>query len=99
MASVPWITQREILEALGARSVNLLKCDIEGSEFELFSEENPLLEITDQISMEVHPDLGDAAALLERLRGAGFELTCDEYPPTIVVRGTRVRAGKPVSSQ
>ncbi|MGA3065734.1 MAG: FkbM family methyltransferase [Tepidisphaeraceae bacterium] len=89
MSPVKWITQKEIVEAVGGGRVHLLKCDIEGSEFELFSGENPLLEITDQITMEVHPDLGDAAALLEKLKEAGFELTTDEFPPTIVVRAQR----------
>ncbi|NLH39968.1 MAG: FkbM family methyltransferase [Elusimicrobia bacterium] len=53
--------------------INLLKCDIEGGEFGLFSE-GLLLEKIDQIVMEVHYAFGDKDKLFSELRKGGFSI-------------------------
>ena len=68
------VTLEKTLEICGVDHVDLLKVDIEGSEFSLF--ENASLEILeriDQIEMEVHPIRGKRIEDIEkRLAEAGF---------------------------
>jgi FkbM family methyltransferase len=54
--------------------IHLLKVDIEGSEFALFEGDLTWLRRISYISMEVHPEFGDALALQEIVRKEGF--TC-----------------------
>jgi len=91
-ASVPAITPREILDLLGGSRISFLKCDIEGSEFELFAGRSPLLDAADQLAIEIHPTFGDARALIEKIANSGFEIREDHRPPTINVLGRRVAA-------
>lgn len=86
--STPTIGQDKLLQHVGGR-INFLKCDIEGSEFDLFSEESMLLDATDQIAMEIHPHAGDVQAMIDRLKLAGFELMTHQDPPTVTVLGRR----------
>ena len=46
--------------------IGLMKVDIEGGEFAVFSDEEDLgwLDQVDQVVMEVHGDFGDAAVLV-----------------------------------
>ncbi len=85
------ISEDELLDRVGGR-INFLKCDIEGSEFALFSDSSRLLGASDQIAMEIHPTEGDARQLLERLKSAGFELRTHTEPPTITVLCRRPQA-------
>jgi FkbM family methyltransferase len=89
---VPTITQAELLELAGNR-VSLLKCDIEGSEFELCApptaSATPLLAAAEQIAMEVHPHAGEARRVIEYLKSLGFELNIVNHPPTLMVLGRR----------
>jgi FkbM family methyltransferase len=68
---VPYI---DLDDVHAGEPIDLLKCDIEGSEFELFEVYPELLKRTRCLAAEFHPTLGDVAAALERLRQAGF--TC-----------------------
>jgi FkbM family methyltransferase len=52
--------------------IHLLKVDIEGSEFALFEEDLTWLRRVSYISMEVHPEFGDAIALQEIIEKEGF---------------------------
>ena len=64
----------ELLERCRVDSVDLLKVDIEGSEFDLF-EQDSFLENVRRIAMEVHPPHGDVEALRRRVQRHGFDVT------------------------
>jgi FkbM family methyltransferase len=68
------ISVPQIMSAYQIGRIGLMKVDIEGGEFAVFSEEEDLswLDQVDQLAMEVHGDFGDAAALVGRLRQHGF---------------------------
>lgn len=55
--------------------INLLKVDIEGSEFELFSGDVGWLAAVQRIVMEVHPAFGDPNDLRKVIAEAGFKTT------------------------
>ena len=65
-----------------------MKIDIEGGEFAVFGGREDLgwLDQVDQVVMEVHPEWGDAAALVDRLRRRGFTASLRDN------EGTRVSA-------
>jgi FkbM family methyltransferase len=67
--SVPQLMSTYRIERLG-----LLKVDIEGGEFAVLADGEDLgwLRDVDQLALEVHPEFGDRAALVGRLRGQGF---------------------------
>lgn len=88
-SAVPSIDQAEIVRRLPSEKVDFLKCDIEGSEFDLLAAPGPLIDITRQIALEIHPDCGDADALIDQLKKMGFEIRLDHRPPTIILRGRR----------
>ncbi|MCR4341668.1 MAG: FkbM family methyltransferase [Gemmatimonadaceae bacterium] len=61
----------DILDSRGIGRVDLLKIDIEGSEFALFAKPD-WLERVDNLTMEVHPGHGDPETILDALRYYGF---------------------------
>jgi FkbM family methyltransferase len=67
--SVPQLMTRYRISRIG-----LMKIDIEGGEFAVLAAEDDLgwLERVDQITMEVHRQFGDVAALANRLASRGF---------------------------
>jgi FkbM family methyltransferase len=64
----------QILLKYGIDRVGLIKMDIEGGEFAVLGADEDLkwLERVDQVALEVHPDYGDASALVGRLCAHGF---------------------------
>ncbi len=68
------ISEDELIERCGIERIDFLKCDIEGSEFDLLTEDSRLLAMTRQIGIEVHKDVGDAEAFLAMLERQGFEV-------------------------
>jgi FkbM family methyltransferase len=66
--------------------VDLMKIDVEGSEFALFAEdrERPWLHKVDRIAMEVHPEFGDVNVLSATLqaRGLAYEFVTNHGRPT-----------------
>lgn len=68
---VPELTIAELLDGHGLGHVDLMKIDIEGSEFALFAEPG-WLDRVGRIVMEVHPQHGDPAALRRVLDEHGF---------------------------
>jgi FkbM family methyltransferase len=55
--------------------IGLLKADIEGGEFAIFSDwDMTWLDKVDQITLEVHPQFGNVGSLIERLRNHGFRV-------------------------
>lgn len=70
-SSAPRFTMDELLQRHDVEVVDLLKLDIEGSEFALFAAAHWLRRIK-AISMEVHPDHGDPDDILRTLTQHGF---------------------------
>jgi FkbM family methyltransferase len=66
----------EIMSDYRIDRIGLLKVDIEGGEFAVFGtgEDLSWLELVDQMALEVHPDHGDAAGLIDRLRQHGYRV-------------------------
>jgi FkbM family methyltransferase len=67
----------ELLSRYGIGRVGLVKMDIEGSEFSvLHADSAPAwLPRVDQLAMEVHPEFGSVAGIVELLRRHGFAVT------------------------
>lgn len=71
----PVVALEALLDMYGFARVDLLKVDIEGSEFALFGGGDlPWLTRVRRIAMEVHPPHGDVADLVATLRARGFEV-------------------------
>ncbi|KDA43556.1 FkbM family methyltransferase [Frankia sp. B2] len=68
------LTMAEVFEAGGVDQVDLVKLDIEGSEFALFDEPG-WLDAVGRIVMEVHTGFGDPRTLDDLLVRHGFEVT------------------------
>jgi FkbM family methyltransferase len=68
------LTMPQLLARHGVDSVDFLKCDIEGSEFELFEHTEGWLPAVRRIAMEVHCEHGSATSLVRILEDAGFEV-------------------------
>jgi Methyltransferase FkbM domain len=88
-ASIPTVSQRELLSQIGPIRLDLIKCDIEGSEFALLAGSSPLFDSARQIAMELHPHAGDVDAAIDQLKRMGFELRVRRRPPTVLVQGRR----------
>ena len=72
--SLPAVSPTDLIEEYGIDRIDLLKLDVEGSEF-------PLLDYPDAyrwlsrvraIIAEIHPGLGDSVRLMGQLKSAGF---------------------------
>ena len=64
-----------LLDEHGFDRVDLLKLDIEGSEFDVIAHADAWLGKVQKIVMEVHAHFGDSLALARRLEDAGFRVT------------------------
>ena len=70
----PWITAGELIASCHVSQIDFLKCDIEGSEFELFQAPSALLALTQQLAIEIHSFAGDVEALIATIGGAGLAI-------------------------
>jgi FkbM family methyltransferase len=70
---VSFISEDELIRRAGIDRIALLKCDIEGSEFELLRSGSRLLALADQIAIEIHDAAGDRQVLLDLLTREDFE--------------------------
>lgn len=68
-----FISQSKFIELNNLQSIDFLKCDIEGSEFD-FVTDTSLLEITKQLAIEIHDHAGDRNEFVKKLKGLGFEI-------------------------
>jgi FkbM family methyltransferase len=82
-ATVPTLSPAQLLSQIGAPP-DFIKCDIEGSEFALLNDPQPIFASAQQVSMELHPDQGNADAAIQRLRELGFEVKVLSRPPTLM---------------
>jgi len=71
-----YVSIGQVMAQYGIDRVGLMKVDIEGGEFSVFSPAGDLawLEHVDQIALEVHPEFGDVGAVVETLRRYGFSV-------------------------
>jgi hypothetical protein len=73
------VTVPELLQKHGLESVDLIKIDIEGSEFSLFQSPE-WLDLVSAICMEVHPQFGDVGGICHALSRCGFSVVArDRY--------------------
>ena len=80
------VSVADVLGIYPGREVHLLKMDVEGSEFDLFSGDLSWLSNVRRIAMEVHGSYGNPDFITGLLRSEGFQaFLCDE-------RGHRVEA-------
>lgn len=70
--SRPTVTISDLIRTHGLSRIDLLKLDIEGSEFSLFAEPS-WLDCVRNITMEIHREEGDPARILASLRRYGFK--------------------------
>lgn len=83
-SSAPRFTMDELLQRHNIEVVDLLKLDIEGSEFALFTAADWLRRVK-AISMEVHPGHGDPDDILRALTCHGFKhIAADENVRPVV---------------
>ncbi|MCC7147509.1 MAG: FkbM family methyltransferase [Phycisphaeraceae bacterium] len=77
------MTMPQLLDSQGLEAVDLLKMDIEGSEFALFADSR-WLDRVGALTMEVHPQWGDPATVLGPLRDHGFTCRVMDQNLTVV---------------
>lgn len=65
------ITMSELVEKYQLETVNLLKMDIEGSEFFLFQDDSWLVKV-ESLCLELHPDWGETSLIIDALAKNGF---------------------------
>jgi FkbM family methyltransferase len=77
-------TIEHVLELAQGQRIDLLKVDIEGSEFALFAGDLSWLRQVDKITMEVHPEYGSVETLVNRLGDYGYhcEIVASWREPT-----------------
>lgn len=80
-ANASLIDEQTFLRTYQLDRIDFLKCDIEGSEFELFRSDSALLARTRQLAVEVHDFAGDRHAFARLLADAGFEVRVHKDDP------------------
>jgi FkbM family methyltransferase len=73
-ADAPMMTEAELIARAALSKIDLLKCDIEGSEFFLLEPQSRLLAMTNQLAIELHKWGGDIRGFLNQLTRMGFEV-------------------------
>jgi FkbM family methyltransferase len=76
-----WVTPKEFIEKNKISKINFLKCDIEGSEFDLIKGDAELFRISDQVAVEVHDFGGDRNDFTNKLKKLGFIIGPIKYDP------------------
>jgi hypothetical protein len=90
---VPALRFDALLEQNAISSVDFLKIDIEGSEFDLLTHDNEWLRSVRKIAMEVHPEYGDPKGLEEILVSFGFEVFMKDLDGRVVPTVTDIAGG------
>ncbi len=80
-ASASLIDEQSFLRTHQLDRIDFLKCDIEGSEFELLRSDSALLAQARQVAVEVHDFAGDRRAFARMLADAGFEVRVHKDDP------------------
>lgn len=69
-----WISPEQLIRDYKLDRIDLLKCDIEGSEFGLLTPDSPLLKAARQVAIEVHKPAGDWQSFRRMFEEQGFEI-------------------------
>ena len=69
-----FLDQETFIQKHGLETIDFLKCDIEGGEFQLFASESLLLRTARQVAIEVHDHAGDRHEFIKMLERSGFEV-------------------------
>jgi FkbM family methyltransferase len=74
LGDVRWLTEEQFLSEAGITRIDFLKCNIEGSEFELLADNSRLLAMTGQLTIEIEDWGGDRHTFISMLRRMGFQI-------------------------
>ena len=87
---IPCVTMSMLIEAAGFDHVDLLKCDVEGTEAEIFAKCGQWIHRVKHLIVETHAPYWPKD-LYRDLQNAGwdFEITNEKYSPTIAIVGLR----------
>jgi FkbM family methyltransferase len=72
--SVPLISPSTLLARFALEHVDFLKLDIEGAEYDVFLSDLHWLKAIRRVALEAHTGFGHPRIIVERLRGAGFDV-------------------------
>lgn len=72
--SVEWLDEATFLARYEIAAIDLLKIDIEGSEFAFLHPSSRLFDVSRQVAVEVHGFAGDAEDFLAHLQAKGFSI-------------------------
>lgn len=70
----PKLSMNDICQIQELNRIDFLKIDIEGSEFDLFLDNNAWLEFVRKIAMEVHQKFGELDSIIRTMRDWGFKV-------------------------
>jgi FkbM family methyltransferase len=70
----PKLTMLDVCRLYELKKIDFLKIDIEGSEFDLLTNNNEWLKNVDKIAMEVHQDFGALSSITEVLTKFDFKI-------------------------
>lgn len=73
-ADCEWIDEETLLARYNITEIDLLKVDIEGSEFAFLNPASRMLDISRQVAVEIHGFAGDATKFLAALEAKGFKI-------------------------
>jgi FkbM family methyltransferase len=85
----PFLSEQQFIEQFSLTKIDLLKCDIEGSEFELLHRHSALLAMTRQLAVELHTAYGDPQVFAALLKELGFEVHWQHSSPTDCILNAR----------
>lgn len=78
-AGAPTLSEKELLDRFGLDRIDLLKCDIEGSEFAFLDPDSALFDRCRQIVIEIHEFGGELQKFVDVLRGKGFRIAREDW--------------------
>jgi len=88
----PFVSERAFIERYSLTKIDFLKCDIEGSEFELLRRDSALLSMARQLAIELHTAYGDVKTFIAMLESLGFEVNLrHSSEPACVLNARRGR--------
>jgi FkbM family methyltransferase len=87
-----YFTEEQFIARYQLTKIDFIKCDIEGSEYELFKPGSRLLAIAQQMAMEVHGDAAKRNTLIELIRNEGFEVIMQKEDPGDCIINARRKA-------
>ena len=69
-----FISAREFVNRNNLDRIDFLKCDIEGSEYELLNNDNILFKNSKNVAIEIHGDKNKREEFIKKLKKLGFEI-------------------------